>query len=103
MVAQAMRMPKPTTQAREVTPVSSSAASAIAARSAPTLNVLAQKSAAAATNSTDRGSLRRNALIRPPPVTIPTRAHMLCTAAMSGQVSGASQSSSNPNRAPAIE
>ena len=39
----------------------------------------------------------------PRPVTIPMRAHIICTAAMSGQVSRAVQRSAVPSCAPATE
>jgi hypothetical protein len=64
---------------------------------------VAEKSAIAAIRRTGRENFWRRAAMSPPPVTIPTRAHMLCTPAIKGQVSGASQSSPVPNCAPAIE
>ena len=49
------------------------------------------------------GELLRKAPARPLPVTMPMRAHIIWTAAISGQVSHAVQSSAVPSCAPAIE
>ncbi|MEI9998316.1 MAG: hypothetical protein WDO13_03685 [Verrucomicrobiota bacterium] len=70
-------------------------------RSALMLIVFAATSASTAATSTPRGTLRRSAPARPRPETIPTRAHIICTAAISGQVSSAVHSSVVPNCAPA--
>src|ERR1043165_705109 len=73
------------------------------ARSAPMLMVLARKSASAASRSTGRGSFIANAPTRPRPVCMPTRAHIICTACMSGQLTHENHSSELPSRAPAME
>ena len=79
--------PKKTTKrprgpAREL----SAAASAMPARSAPTLRVLARKRAIAAPRTSGRGSFFCSAPARPSPVTSPIRAHIIWMAAMRGQV-----------------
>ena len=73
------------------------------ARSAATLIVLARNRATAATSSTLRGNFVRNAPAIPCPVTIPIRAHIDCTAAISGQVKRAVQRNDVPYWAPATE
>ena len=50
------------------------------------LIVFASKSAVIATNTTPLGNLALNAAVIPRSVTMPIRAHIICTAAMSGQV-----------------
>jgi hypothetical protein len=77
---------KTSTQICELTCVNNSAASAIPARSAPTLIVLAARSAVIATTSTDRGNLDLNAAVSPHPDTMPIRAHIICTPAIKGHV-----------------
>ena len=96
-------MPKMSTNQCELTPQSISAASAMPARSAPTLIVLAAKSAKVTMRISHRGKRLRNVSASPRPVTIPIRAHIICTAAISGQVSGAVQSNAVPCCAPAME
>ena len=103
IVAAAMPTPSTTTQTCEFTPVSSSAASAMPDRSAPTLIVFATNSATAAMNSTGRGNLFRSAPAMPWPVTMPIRAHIVCTAIISGQVKSAVHRSAVPYCAPATE
>jgi hypothetical protein len=49
------------------------------------------------------GNLLRSDFISPMPVTIPIRAHIICTAAISGQVSNAVHNMPVPSLAPAIE
>jgi hypothetical protein len=72
-------------------------------RSAPTLRVLAANSAMQAMINKRRGTFLRSDATSPRPVTMPMRAHMICTAAISGQVSRAVQRRPSPNCAPAIE
>lgn len=67
------------------------------------LMVFAAKSANAATTITGLGNFFRNTPARPRPVTMPMRAHIICTAPMSGQVRSAVQSSEVPCCAPAME
>ena len=80
-----------------------SAESAMPERSAPMLIVFAMKRAKVATAISGLGNLRRNVPASPRPVTIPMRAHMNWTHAMSGQVTSAVQSSAVPCCAPATE
>jgi hypothetical protein len=98
-----MPTPKSTTKKWEFQPVSISAASAIPERSAPMLIVFAAASARHTTTRLQRGNFCRRAPARPIPVTMPMRAHIIWTAAMSGNVSHAVQRSAVPSCAPAIE
>ena len=67
------------------------------------LIAFARKSAIAIAASTHAGNFWRKAVASPAPVTIPIRAHIICTAHISGKVSSAVQSSVVPDCAPAIE
>jgi hypothetical protein len=67
------------------------------------LIVLAIRRAPAARARTGRGNLSRSASINPRPVTMPIRAHMISTAAISGHVTQPIQSRPVPRRAPASE
>jgi hypothetical protein len=98
-----MMRPKATTKKWEFQPLRSCAASAIPDRSAPTLIVLAPASAMTKAMQTQRGIFWRSPLASPSPVTIPMRAHIICTAAMRGQVTSDVQRSRVPNWAPVIE
>jgi hypothetical protein len=80
-----------------------SAASAMPARSAAMLKVLAMKSAKATAITTGLGSFCRSAPASPLPVAIATRAQVICTAAISGKVTKAVQSWVVPSSAPAAE
>ena len=60
-------------------------------------------SAKAAAITTDLGSFLRSAPASPLPVAIATRAQVICTAAISGQVTNAIQSWVVPSSAPAAE
>src|SRR5919204_678915 len=91
------------TQKCELIVVSSFMASAIPARSAPILIVLATNSAPATTTSSGRGNLVWNVDASPRPVTIPMRAHIAWTATIRGQHATDVQSSVVPSWAPAIE
>ena len=55
------------------------------------LIVLAASNANAATTKVHRGNFLRKAPARPCPVTIPIRAHIICTIAMKGQLMKAVQ------------
>jgi hypothetical protein len=67
------------------------------------LMVFATSRADAAATRRGLGNFRRRAPASPRPVTIPMRAHVICTAAIRGHVRKAVQRSDVPNRAPAIE
>src|ERR1700682_2802716 len=84
-------------------PVSISAASAMPERSEPTLMLFAPSKATAPINISQGGPLRRSASPRPIPVTMPMRAHINCTQAMSGHVISAVHRSEVPSCAPAME
>ena len=96
-------MPHASTQTNDGTPVSRWAASPIPPRSAPTLMVLAMNSAPAAAASSHRGYFCRSAPASPWPVTTPILAHIICTAAIKGQSTGAVQRKVVPKWAPAME
>lgn len=72
-------------------------------RSAPTLIVFAMSNATATRPMSGLGNFSRSAPASPLPVTMPIRAHIIWTGAMSGQVMKAVQSSVVPSWAPAIE
>src|SRR5438477_12274004 len=72
-------------------------------RSAAMLIVFAMTSNAQADHSTHGGYRLRMTPARPKPVTRPRRAHINCTAAISGNENRAVQSGAYPKRAPAIE
>src|ERR1700682_902961 len=72
-------------------------------RSDPMLIVFAMKRAPHTARRTGRGNFLRSAPIRPRPVTMPIRAHIVWTAAISGQVTRAVHRSLVPNCAPATE
>jgi hypothetical protein len=67
------------------------------------LMVLAMSSATAMAPTIQRGNFARNAPASPMPVTMPIRAHIICTHPMSGQVTNADQRNAVPNCAPAAE
>ncbi len=67
------------------------------------LNVFATNSVVAIVMSAGRGIFVRSAAASPLPVTMPMRAHIDCTAAISGHVTTAVQRSAVPNWAPARE
>jgi hypothetical protein len=69
-----------------------SVASAMPPRSAPMLKTFATINRKHAPHSTQRGYARRRTPASPRPVTIPSRAHMSCTAAISGKENRAVQS-----------
>ena len=98
-----MAAPKRTTNRWEFQPVRSPAASAIPDRSAPTFIVLAMRSAKTNTTQIQRGIFRRRPLANPSPVTMPIRAHIICTAPISGHVTTEVHSKLVPSCAPAIE
>src|ERR1039458_9692053 len=72
-------------------------------RSAPILNTLATISSRHAGHSTHRGYRNRMAPPSPRPVTIPSRAHISCTAAISGKETRAVHRKEYPKTAPATE
>src|SRR5881392_3251384 len=72
-------------------------------KSAPTLMVLAIKSAAITVATSHLGNLAFNAAVRPRPLTMPIRAHIICTDAIRGHVMSAVQRRLVPNWAPATE
>ncbi len=78
-------------------------AAAMPPRSAPILNTLATISSRQAGHSTHREYRNRIAPPSPRPVTIPNRAHISCTAAISGKVTRAVQRKEYPKDAPATE
>ena len=67
------------------------------------LMVLAASSATMARINTGRGNLWRNAPPRPRPLAMPMRAHIICTAAINGQVRSAVHNMALPRCAPATE
>ena len=79
------------------------AASAMPARSAAMLIVFAVKRAMTNASKSHFGNRCLKFPARPCPVTLPMRAHIICTAAISGQVSSAVQRSLVPSCAPATE
>ena len=95
--------PYATTSGLESTPVTIAVASAIPPRSAAMLNTLATTSSAQAPQRIDRGYRRRTTPASPRPVTIPSRAHMSCTPAISGNEKSAVHSGAYPNDAPVTE
>jgi hypothetical protein len=84
-------------------PLSSPPAAATAPRSAPMLTVLAAKTAAMQTPTSQLGNFRRSAVPRPTPVCKAMRAHVSWTATISGKVKRASQRVLVPNWLPAWE
>lgn len=84
-------------------PLKSCPASAIPERSAPILMVFAHSSETENATTSHRGYFFRNAAPSPCPVTMPIRAHMNCTAPISGHVMNAVQSRLVPSSAPAEE
>jgi hypothetical protein len=98
-----MATPKTATRMCELIPLSISPASAMPLRSAAMLIVLAMSSAAEAATTRGFGKRLHNAPASPSPVTMPMRAHIICTAAISGQVSQAVHSNEVPSCAPATE
>src|SRR5450755_2047906 len=98
-----MRSAKTTTNQCELIPDSISAASAIPARSAAMLIVLAAIRARTKAPRSQLGNRRLKFPARPCPVTIPIRAHIICTAAINGHVRSAVQRSLVPSCAPATE
>jgi len=98
-----MPTPNTTTHTWELTCVTSSAASAMPARSAPMLIVFAMSSATHAPSRSGLGNFSLSAAMRPLPVTMPMRAHIVCTDAMRGHKKTAIQSSPVPSCAPATE
>ena len=65
-------------------------------------SMLVTNSKAAKAISSGRGNFIRSAPMMPRPVIMPTRAHIICAAAMSGHVTSGVQSIRVPNVAPAI-
>jgi hypothetical protein len=102
-VAMAIPIPNASTHAIAGTPVSRCAASAMPPKSAPTLIMLAMNSVPAAVASSHRGYFDCSAPASPQPVTSPIRAHIICTAAIAGQSTGAVQRNCVPNWAPVME
>ena len=103
MVAHEMRSANATTNQWELIPDSMEAASAMPARSAAILIVLAIKRAMTTASNSHLGNRCLRFPARPCPVTLPMRAHIICTAAISGHVRSAVQSSLVPSCAPATE
>ena len=73
------------------------------AKSAPMLIVLAVKRAITNASNSHFGNRCLKFAANPCPVTLPMRAHIICTAAISGHVSSAVQRSLVPSCAPAME
>src|SRR5262245_9384567 len=90
------------TQMCELILVNVSAASAIPDRCAATLTVFASNRAVMAAKTTGLGHRALNPAVMPRPLTMPIRAHVICTVAMSGHVIKAVQRREVPKRAPAI-
>jgi hypothetical protein len=84
-------------------PVTIPVASAMPPRSAPIFTTFATIKSEHAPHSTQRGYVRRKTPARPRPVTIPSRAHIICTAAIKGKEKSAVQSGAYPNEAPVTE
>src|SRR5579863_2454114 len=103
MVAHEIRNANTTTNQRELIPESIEAASAMPARSAAMLIVLAIKRAITTASSNHLGNRCLRFPARPRPVTLPMRAHIICTAAINGHVSSAVHSNLVPSCAPAME
>ena len=72
-------------------------------RSDAMLIVLAISNASAISATTQRGNFSRNAPASPVPVTMPTRAHIICTQPINGQVNHAAHRKEVPNCAPTTE
>src|ERR1035438_5083585 len=98
-----MRSANNTTNQRELIPDNIAVASAIPARSAAMLIVFAVSSAMTKASKSHFGNRCLKFPARPCPVTLPIRAHIICTAAISGHVSSAVQRSLVPSWAPATE
>ena len=96
-----IRRANTTTNQRELIPDSIEDASAIPARSAAMLIVFAIKRATTTASSNHLGNRCLRFPARPRPVTLPMRAHIICTAAISGHVSSAVHNSLVPSWAPA--
>ena len=75
----------------------------MAERSAPMVAIFASRRPPERKTTSDFGYLSRNIPARPLPVTNPIRAHIICTAAIKGQVMNAVHKRAVPNCAPAIE
>src|SRR5580700_3376209 len=103
MVAHEIRSANVTTNQWELMPDSMEAASAMPARSAAMLIVLAIKSAKTTVSNIHLGKRCLKFAARPCPVTLPMRAHIICTAAINGHVRRAVHSSLVPSCAPAME
>ena len=98
-----MRSANATTNQWELMPDSMEAASAMPARSAAMLIVFATSRAMTKASNSHFGNRCLKFAARPCPVTLPMRAHIICTAAISGHVSSAVQRSLVPSCAPAME